>query len=242
MESTKKNKTSLVISIIVIVFILFMSFWGFDMIKERMDDNSSSNIEILEEDSNNSQLVASDYSNFDESSRLYEEYGLNSGVIPTYGNPDAPILVLEFTNFYCGYCAIFHEEDFARLLEKYQNDIYYASIYVFSDAYNNIELTIATACSAQQNNNEFVEYAYNLQSHKYSKEDLFAEAENLGLDLDLFSTCYEDKETQSLLDKNESIARELGVYSTPFFLIDGQMLIGASYDYMDSTIAKLLEK
>jgi protein-disulfide isomerase len=235
---TKKNKAAIIVVIIIVGFLIFMAFWGFDLIKARMEVISNTSTQNQE----NNTFQALNYANYDFSPRITDEYGFDPKVVPTYGNPDAPVTVIEFTNFYCSFCAIFHKEDFARLLDKYQSDIYYASIYVFSDAYNNTDLTVATACSAQQGNNGFVEYGYNLNSNKYSEDDLFEQAEVLGLNMDEFSACYQDKTIRDLLDKNESIARNLGVYSTPFFLIDGQMLIGASYDYMDSAIAQSLEK
>ena len=244
MDANQNKKTGIIVAIIIMVFILFMSFWGFDLINQRMQaiSNESSDIEQKQINQDQINLIASNYATYETSTRITDEYGFYPEVVPTYGNPNAPITVIEFTNFYCAFCEMYHKQDFAKLLEKYQDSIYYASIFVFSDAYNNMDLTVATACSAMQGKNEYVEYAFSLKSHKFTEDDLFEQADHLNLDIEKFTSCYNDTTIRDLLDQNESVARDLGVYSTPFFLIDGQMLIGASYDYMDSTIAQLLGK
>lgn len=262
--NTTKNRTGLIILLLVFSFLIFMAFWGFDMLNpdkantdnievasEVLDSDVEMSEEINTEDNDGENTEDMDQAKEEESNdvmhtdkmmstRLTDEFGFNPAVIPTYGNPDGAITMVEFTNFYCGFCKIYHQDDFGRLLEKYEDDIYYASVYVFSDAYKNMDLTMATACSAQQDVNEYADYAFNLKSRSFSNTDLIAKAKELSLDVEEFTACFESKENRDLIESNEKIARDLGVYSTPFFMIDGQMLIGASFDYMDTAIADAL--
>lgn len=240
----QKNLTGWIIGIIIIGLIIFMAFWGFDMLNQQIsnqqqdesnEENATEDVSLLKSDH------PSTYTAVSNSSRLTDEYGFDPSVIPTYGNPKGAITVIEFTNFYCGFCTIYHQNDFGRLLEKYHDDIYYASVYVFSDAYNNIELSVASACASQQGENQFSDYAFSLNKRSTKEEDILQKIEEFGLDLEEFTACYQDDTIREVIDQNEAIARDMGVYSTPFFLIDDQMLIGAEYDYMDNVIAEALQ-
>ena len=59
------------------------------------------------------------------------------------------------------------------------------------------------------------------------KEDLKQFALDLGLDTKTFNECLDSGEYNQLVQTESNIAQQLGVRSTPTFLVNGQPIIGA---------------
>ncbi len=61
----------------------------------------------------------------------------------------------------------------------------------------------------------------------YSKENLKKFAADLGLETKAFNECMDSGKYSELVVSQTNIARQIGVQSTPSFVINGQALIGA---------------
>jgi len=61
----------------------------------------------------------------------------------------------------------------------------------------------------------------------YNKENLKKFAADLGLDAKAFNECLDSGKYSELVQSQTNIARQIGVQSTPSFVINGQALIGA---------------
>jgi len=61
----------------------------------------------------------------------------------------------------------------------------------------------------------------------FSKENLKQFAEQLGLNTDSFNQCLDSGKYSEVVEQENEIARQLGVQSTPSFIINGTPVIGA---------------
>ena len=90
----------------------------------------------------------------------------------------------------------------------------------------------ASECAAEQD--AFWEYHDLLFDNQagenrgaFSKDNLKQFAADLGLDTEAFNECLDSGKYASLVQSETATARQIGVQSTPTFLINGQPVIGA---------------
>jgi protein-disulfide isomerase len=159
--------------------------------------------------------------------------------VPTRGNPDAPVVIVEFSEFQCPYCAR-GANTVTELLQKYPNDVKFVFKHFPLDFHNWAKpAAIASHCAAQQNADAFWklhdEYFKNQRAInagnvlEKSKEYL----QDTGVDMALWSTCAEDttsaeyQAASAAVDADTALGKQLGVTGTPGFFVNGQFLKGA---------------
>ncbi len=148
---------------------------------------------------------------------------------PSRGPTDAAVTIIEFSDYECPYCQRFHQQVVSQIWEEYEGQIRY----VFKDFPltnvhpNSLPAASAALCANEQD--AFWEYHEMLFSMKegLSDEAYLTYAEDLGLDLDAFSQCVEENRYEEDVLSDLQMAAELGVNSTPTFLINGLPVIGA---------------
>ena len=155
----------------------------------------------------------------------------------TMGDPNAPVTIVEFSDFGCGHCADFAQGTGERITEDYvaNGDVYFVSRSVGGLLGNPLTQRAAEAayCAADQNkyweyhdtiyaNQKILFYGGATSIDKY----LEAFAEALGLDTDQFNQCLEDGTYRQQLRQDEQDARAAGINGTPSFLINGELLSG----------------
>ncbi len=62
---------------------------------------------------------------------------------------------------------------------------------------------------------------------RFSEEQLIAYAVDLGLDGDAFARCTRERRFAAAVEADVAQARALGIRSTPTFLLNGRVLVGA---------------
>lgn len=142
------------------------------------------------------------------------------------GDPTAPVVMEEYTNFLCPACGHFATDTFGKIKDEYiQTGKVRMTFYIFPPK----ELGQAALCAQEQN--KFVEYHDYLFFHQKeisSKEVLTDFAAKAGLDSQQFSACFSDENKyKDKIQKwyDEGVTR--GVDATPTFFINGQKFIGA---------------
>ncbi|PIV38407.1 MAG: hypothetical protein COS30_02275 [Candidatus Portnoybacteria bacterium CG02_land_8_20_14_3_00_45_8] len=141
------------------------------------------------------------------------------------GNPAAPVVIEEYTNFLCPACASFAMVTFDQINDNYVKSGKVKFVfYIFPP----LELGRAAICAQEQN--KFIEYHTYLFEHQgqiTEEKNLRDFAINIGIDGTKFDSCYA---AQATIDKSTAWTNEgssRGVDSTPTFFINGQKLIGA---------------
>jgi protein-disulfide isomerase len=146
---------------------------------------------------------------------------------PTKGPEDAPIVMVEFSDYQCPYCKR-AEATVTKVLEEYGDKIHL----VFRDyplAFHDrgVPAAVAARCAGKQD--KYWEYHDNLTeiNGNLSDEDLRKRAQDLQLEMEAFTACYDSNEFEPVVQASMQDASALGVTGTPTFFINGRMLVGA---------------
>ena len=112
-----------------------------------------------------------------------------------YGDPNAPVTLVEFGDFNCGYCGRWAMETLPKIDEKYIQTGKVRMAYVHYPILGADSMTAAEAseCAAEQD--KFWEYhnvLYSNQGIGYTKENLVSLAEEQGLDGDALGKCLDN--------------------------------------------------
>lgn len=152
-------------------------------------------------------------------------YDIPTEGYPSLGPKDAKIVLVEFSDFGCGYCAKWHHETYAKLISAYPDKIRFVYRHVPFRAFPAAE---AAMCANEQN--AFWPYHDKLFSYEYDlneEDSLIQYAEDLNLDVESFSTCLSEHRYQEIVQEDMDYATQLGVSGTPTFFINGLALVGA---------------
>jgi protein-disulfide isomerase len=165
------------------------------------------------------------------------------------GNPDAPVTIVEYSDFQCPACLAFHEQTESLLVEQYINTGKVHFIYRSMGTWIGAESAAAAEaayCASDQG--KFWDYHDILFANQqgenvggYKEKRLLAFAENLGLNMSDFRAClssdkYADRVAQDRLDGEQQ-----GVSATPTFFVNAELVRGAiDFNQLSSMIeAKL---
>jgi protein-disulfide isomerase len=152
-----------------------------------------------------------------------------------WGDTDAPVRVMEISDFGCGFCRRFHEETFPSLVESYVETgmVQWKFLpFVLGKFPNGLEAALAGECGGEQGQ-FFVmqDRLFSDQSGWRGSSDpfpFFAQiAEEEGLDVSRYNRCVEGGWREGALRNNIRLGQEIGVRGTPTFLIDGVPVSGA---------------
>ena len=149
---------------------------------------------------------------------------------PTLGDEDAPVEVVEYSDFRCPYCAQFARETKPELVERYVDTG--VVHYVWRDLPYQGEgaRRAALAARAAQEQGQFWEYhsaLFSSQDQEPSDERLRAIADELGLDVEAFDEALASERHADVVAAGFERGQELGLTGTPAFTINGEVIIGA---------------
>ena len=149
------------------------------------------------------------------------------------GDPNAPVVIEEFSDFQCPACQFFHEETLEQVVDEYvrTGDVYYIFRPFPFIGKESQSAALGGYCAAEQG--LFWEYSNIVFANQigenagsFTSARLEAMADIIGLDAD-FAKCLSEGRYQDLVDADFQAAQDAGVDSTPSFLINGTLLSGA---------------
>jgi len=147
------------------------------------------------------------------------------------GEADAPVTFVEVSDFGCPHCKDFHNQTAEALKAQYVDS---GSIHWVAMPYSLNTTTLAAAASAMCANEQdsYFEYANALFTIESSETRLsmpgFQQAaEEIGLDLDQFTSCVNSERYVETVNNNIQAARQVGVSGTPTFFINDEEVSGA---------------
>jgi len=150
------------------------------------------------------------------------------------GVSDAPITMIEFSDFQCPFCGRFYNQVEPRIRKEYV-DAGVVRLGYWHFAFLGPEsqwAAEASECAGDQD--AFWEYHDYLFEHQngenkgaFSKENLKQFAADLGLDTAAFNECLDSGKYTDFVQSLTQMARQIGVQSTPTFVINGVPVLGA---------------
>ncbi|MCC7361706.1 MAG: DsbA family protein [Anaerolineales bacterium] len=164
------------------------------------------------------------------------------------GSADAPVTIIEFADFQCPYCGRFALDTYPQIDQAYiasgQVRVGYQHFAFLGE--ESFWAAEASECAGDQD--AFWPYHDYLFAHQsgenqgaFTKANLKTFAANLGLDTAAFNSCLENGVYRALVSGQTQAAQQLGVRSTPTFVVNGRPILGAQpYDVFAQYIGEAL--
>jgi protein-disulfide isomerase len=260
---------SLYIPIALVVSALILSvsliFVGFDLSNKLNNiSNSISKLQInVQNSGSDGGDVVNDNYNGDNGSQNPENLKATLKQLadegPVIGNPDAPLTIVEFSDFSCPYCGAAsgaskkyvdfmkqRDPNWTPPVQGIINEYVKTGKARFAFKYfpghgTGQEAMKVGLCANEQSSDIFWKYhdlAFEVQDETNNLEKMKELAKKAGADPAKLDSCLSSRKYDSRLESDTAAGRSLGVSGTPTFFINGSTLVGA-YSFTD--VKKLLE-
>ena len=154
---------------------------------------------------------------------------------PIFGNPDAPITIVEFSDFQCPFCARFHIQTLPSIFEEYIDQgkvkLVFRDFPLSSIHPNALPASMAAQCANDQNKfREMHDMLFEKQSEwsrlsADSASSVFSKyAAAIHLDQVEFDSCLTSAKYTAEIQNDLNDGREYGVTGTPGFFIGNDQL------------------
>ena len=154
------------------------------------------------------------------------------------GRPDAPVTIVEFSDFECGHCKLAYE-GLKQALPVYGDQVQVRYHHFPLDGACNPSIppggghkyaclaAMAAECAGAQD--KFWQYHDTLFEHQpqFTREDLLRYADDVGLDRAAFLACLDSDAPRAAIRRDVASATALGIDSTPTMYINGRTVRGA---------------
>lgn len=168
-----------------------------------------------------------------------------------FGEVEAPVKIVEFTDYECPFCARFVEQTYEQIKTKYVDSgkVRYIVRDLPLPFHQNAELAaVAARCAAKDGKYlEMHDKLFEMQeewSQESSAESTFVSyAGELGLSTAGFESCLADEAVITKVQNDAELAAQIGASGTPTFIINGKLIVGAQpYNAFEAVIEDELEK
>lgn len=184
--------------------------------------------EVLERALDNMQAWRTDLQKQEEEAALEPVWEIltTDPSYPRSGPEDAPVTVIEFFDYHCGYCKLafntikeFAQKDWANV----------RTIYVEFPILREESTNAARAALAAAEQGKYREiHAAFMGAREVISDEMIAEtASSIGLDVDQLLSDMKSAQIQQIIDRNHELAAKIGASGTPLFLINKTKVSGA---------------
>ena len=152
---------------------------------------------------------------------------VNAETVRVRGPEDAPISIIEFSDFQCPFCRQV-QPALAELQAKYGDQVRWSfkDLPLSSIHPQAQKAAEAARCAAEQD--KFWEFRATMFSSTSITRELFdSTAETLGVDMGEFATCLDSNRHRDAVLADSAEAESMGISGTPAFVINGVLLTGA---------------
>jgi protein-disulfide isomerase len=148
----------------------------------------------------------------------------------TEGNEDAPVTIVEVSDYACGACRSFNQQTRGLLEDLYVTPGQVKWVVLpFNLWPETVEAPATAMCAAEQD----AYFTYHKQLFRQgddpdflSRENYLKTAESIGIDVDTFDECLDNNDYDRIVALNREAAFAVGATTTPSFFINGKMLVG----------------
>lgn len=156
---------------------------------------------------------------------------------PFKGDPNAPVVIEEFSSYQCPYCVRYFNETYGQILDAYVNTG--QALYIFRDfplagKHLSVPSAEAASCAGELGGADAFWGMHDLLFADQATwsggdaEDGFKQfAQALGLDVNAFTECMASDHQEAAIQADAAEGSQRGVRGTPTFFVNGQPLVGA---------------
>jgi protein-disulfide isomerase len=156
-------------------------------------------------------------------------YDVEVGNSPFYGNKDAKVTVVEFSDFECPYCAK-GADVMTQIKKKYGKKVRLVFKHFPLPFHKKAKGASEVSLCLNEQKPELFWKAHDemfKNQDKLGVEELKAMAKKLGADTGKLDECLKSKKFIANIDADMTHGTQIGVKSTPTFFVNGQMITGA---------------
>lgn len=152
---------------------------------------------------------------------------IEEGDNPGIGPKDAPIRVVEFTDYQCPFCGK-ARPTVNQVLKEYKGKVRYV-LRDFPLSFHKDALKAHEGARCANEQNKYWEMNKKLFENQraITVADLKKYAEELRLKMDKFNECLDSGKYAQVVKQNQEYGEKVGVSGTPAFFINGRMISGA---------------
>ena len=150
------------------------------------------------------------------------------GTAPSWGPTDAPITIIEFSDYECAYCKKWYTETWTQLQQAYPNKIrlVYKDFPLYQAHPNASPAAKAARCANDQG--KYWQFHDRLFAGKSLSAQYFEQiAVDLSLDMLKWKACINSTKYETEITADYQYGSQLGIDGTPTFFINGIRMIGA---------------
>jgi len=165
------------------------------------------------------------------------------------GNMNAPITIVEFSDFQCPYCDKFHVT-MKKVMETYPNKVRWIYKHFPLDSLHPLARSTAEASECANDQEKFWEYADKLYENQadISADTIKSFAKEVGLNMTEFNSCIDDGKYKDKVNTDYQEGLSKGVRGTPGNFLNGDMtLVPGAVEFeiiktiIDAELSKLSE-
>jgi protein-disulfide isomerase len=155
------------------------------------------------------------------------------------GSKDAPLTIVEFTDYQCPFCQRFHVTVFNELKKNYIDTgkvRFYSRDFPLDTMHPNaMRAAMAARCAAEQGQFWKLRDIMGANPDKLDMNSILADAASLNMDTNALRSCVEGDKYKNAIQTDVLEASKIGADGTPTFVIgkstptgvDGEVLVGA---------------
>ncbi len=145
-------------------------------------------------------------------------------LVDTYalGNKDAPVTLVEFTDYQCPYCSRFHTTTFPQLKKNFIDTgkvRFIARDLPLGFHKNAFHAARAARCAGEQDKYWELRHVLSSNPKKLSKAAIAQYAKDQRLDMPRFQACFESEKYSKEIKQDMADARSVGITGTPGFVL-----------------------
>jgi len=165
---------------------------------------------------------------------------------PFLGPEDAPVVIVEFSDYVCPYCGYFYLHILPEILEAYPDTVRFVHRDYPLLAEESVSTSLAAACALDQDlfwelhdqlfgahadfdpdaEGEHSPEFFSELVAKFSDEEILRYADLAGLDLEEYETCLEGGVGREEIMFDIQVGSQVGVESVPFYIVNGYVYTG----------------
>ncbi|HYW41724.1 MAG TPA: thioredoxin domain-containing protein [Bryobacteraceae bacterium] len=157
---------------------------------------------------------------------------------PMLGSKDAPLTMVEFTDYQCPFCQSFHVKSFGELKKNYIDTgkvRFYSRDLPLDFHPNAMRAAQAARCANDQGQFWKIREVMSSNPDKLDMDSLVADATGLNMDVGAFRACVQSEKYKDAVQSDVMEAMRIGANGTPSFVVgkstsegvDGELVVGA---------------
>ncbi|HXE75555.1 MAG TPA: thioredoxin domain-containing protein [Candidatus Xenobia bacterium] len=149
---------------------------------------------------------------------------------PSRGPAEAPLTVVEYLDYTCGYCHLFYQTEEKAMLQRYGANVRLVIKHLPILSSASAQAAYAAVCAHQQSEDKFWalhdKFFENGNQVKQGRAGILALAGQVGLNATAMGRCMDDPATHEIVSRDLQEAQKLGLEATPGFFVNGTPLTG----------------